>query len=85
MERVVFKYADTKASVVFVGLVESEVVFRIYREVACVNVVALHYLLENLRLVHCAFLHKTDNLIVHRDAVVVIVVQLHEHLVFQLS
>lgn len=54
-------------------------------EVRCVDVVALQHHLENLRLVHCAFLHKVDDLVLVVDRVIDIVVQLSHHLVLQLA
>ena len=55
------------------------------REVRRVDVVALQHHLENLRLVHCAFLHKVDDLVLVVDRVIHIVVELSHHLVLQLA
>lgn len=72
-------------SEVLVWLVEAHGFLRVDHEVARVNVVALHDHFKDLRLVHSAFLHEVDHLVLHSHRVVHVVVQLHLQLVFQLA
>jgi len=64
-------------SVVAVWFTEPDVVLSVDSEVTRVDVVALHHHLEDLWLVDSALLHEIDDLILHHDGMVNIVVQLH--------
>jgi hypothetical protein len=57
-----------------IGLVESQVVLCVNREVGGVDIVPLHYPLKDLRLVHGPFLHKVDYFILDCDSMIYIVV-----------
>ena len=50
---------------VVIRLVEADVVFGVYGEVAGVNVVSLHDLFENFGLVNSSFLHKVNDLVLY--------------------
>jgi hypothetical protein len=71
-------------SVVVVGLIESDGVISVDREVRGVNVVPLHDPFEDLGLVNGALFHEIDSLILHHHGVVHVVVQLHLQLILQL-
>lgn len=62
----------------------SDVIFRVDNEIARVDVVALQHLFEQLGLVHRAFFHEGNNLILLHNCVFAIVVQLNLHFVLQL-
>lgn len=70
---------------VFVGLCEAQSLLCVDDEVGGVNVVALHHHVENLRLVHRAFLHELDHLVLHCDCVVNVVIKLDLELVLELA
>lgn len=54
-------------------------------EVARINVVTLHSHLEDLRLVNGTFLHKVDNLVLHCNSLVHVVLHLHLQFILQLT
>ena len=74
-----------RTSKVFVGFVETHGLCGVDDEIAGVDVVSLHDHLEDLWLVNCALFHKVNDLVLDRDGVVHIVVQLHLQLVLELS
>ena len=68
-----------------VGLIESDVILGVDREVRSVNIVSLEDHVENFGLVHSALLHKVYDLVLDHHSVVDVVVQLDLDLVFQLA
>lgn len=70
---------------VVVGFVESDVVFSVNDEVACVNVVSFKNHLEDFRLMHSTFLHEVDNFILDNDGMIYVVIELHLNFVLKLS
>jgi len=68
-----------------VGLVESDRVVSVDREVSGVDVVALEHHLEDLWLVHSALLHEVYDLVLHDDCMVNVVIQLHLDLILKLA
>lgn len=52
-------------SVILVWLCESDVVLRVDREVARVDVIPLQHHLKDLWLMNGAFLHEADDLVLH--------------------
>ena len=72
-------------SVVQSWFVESLIVLGVDGEVRCVDIVSLHYHIEDLRLMHCSFLHEIDNLVLYNLALVYIVIKLDLEFVLQLS
>ena len=75
----------TAASEVLVWLLEAHRLLRIDHEVARVDVVAFHDHFEDFGLMDGALFHEVDDLILHSDRMVNIIVKLHLHLVLQLS
>ena len=73
------------ASHVVVWFGEAQRLLCIDDEVARVNVVAFQDHFEDFGLVHRAFLHERDDLVLHSDGMVDIVIELHLHLILQLS
>lgn len=51
------------------------------REIACVDIVSLQYLLKNFRLMNGTFFHKVDDLILLNDGVLGVVVKLNLDLI----
>lgn len=75
-----------KTSSIVVGrLVEADIVLGVDLEIAGINVVALHDHFEDLRLMHRTLLHEIQNLILHSDRLVHVVLHLQLQLVFQLT
>lgn len=72
-------------SVVVSGLVESDRVIRVNSEVRRVDVVALEDHLHDLRLMNGALLHEADDLVLMSDSVVNVVIELHLHLILELT
>ena len=58
-------HTSLKRSDVVVGLIEPDIVLCVDHVVARVDVVALQHLLEDLWLVHGAFLHEVDDLVLN--------------------
>ena len=81
----IFITAAAVASHVFVWFVEAHRLLCVDNEVTCVNIVAFHDHFEDFRLVHRTFLHEGDDLILHSECMIDIVVELYLHLVLQLS
>ena len=73
------------ASHVFVWFGEAQRLLCVDDEVARVDVVAFQDHFEYLGLVHSAFLHERDDLVLHSDGMVDIVIELNLHLILQLS
>ena len=73
------------ASHVFVWFGEAQRLLCVDDEVARVNVVAFQDHFEDLGLVHRAFLHERDDLVLHSDGMVDIVIELNLHLILQLT
>ena len=73
------------ASHVFVWFGEAQRLLCVDDEVTRVDVVAFQDHFEDFGLVHRAFLHERDDLVLHSDGMVDIVIELHLHLILQLS
>ena len=73
------------ASHVFVWFGEAQRLLCVDDEVARVNVVAFQDHFEDLGFVHRAFLHERDDLVLHGDGMVDIVIELNLHLILQLT
>lgn len=72
-------------SIIVVGFCKANIMGRVNGEVLRVNVVALHNHVKYFWLMHGALLHEVNDLILHIDRLIDIVVQLHLQLVLQLS
>jgi hypothetical protein len=70
--------------VIVIWLVESDVVLCIDTEIAGINVVSLHHLLENLWLMHSTLLHEVYDFILYHYGMVNVVVELYLNLILEL-
>ena len=74
-----------QSSEVLVWLIEAQRLLRVDHEVTRVNVVAFHDHFEYFGLVYSSLFHEIDDLILHSDRMVDIIVKLHLHLILQLA
>ena len=74
-----------RSSEVLVRLMEAHRLLRVDHEVTRVNVVAFHDHFKDFGLVNGSLFHEVDDLILHSDRMVDIVVKLHLDLILQLS
>ena len=72
-------------SIIVVGFCKANIMGRVNGEVLRVNIVALHDHVKYFGLMHGALLHEVNDLILHIDRLIDVVVQLHLQLVLQLS
>ena len=67
-----------------VRLIEPDIMFCVDYEVTRINVVPFENHLKDFRLVHSSLLHEIDNLILHNNCVIHVVVQLNLNFVLKL-
>ena len=70
---------------VVIGLIESDIVFRVDLEVTGINIIALQNLLEDLWLVDGPLLHEVNDFVLHSDGMIDIIIELDLDLILQLT
>jgi hypothetical protein len=72
-------------SVVVVGFVESDVVFCVDNEIAGIDVVTLSDHLEYFGLMDSTLLHEVNDLILYKNSMISVVIELYLNFVFKLT